>query len=140
MSKDAKRWELLAALLLLMVGFMLYLLFRPRTLLLFWLADLSGMAPWVDQWRQAMADCHLPSFVVVSLPGALWSASFVLTIDALLAGQPRRVQLLGASVIPLIGVASEMLQAFKLLPGEADWADAVCYAVPLLVYVVIKKL
>ena len=30
---------LLAALLLLMVGFMLYLLFRPRTLLLFRLAD-----------------------------------------------------------------------------------------------------
>ena len=127
------------SLLLLAMGGMLYLLFRPRTLMMFGLADGMGLGGVVDGWRMAAQSLQLPAFVVYSLPGGLWSASYVLLTDALLRGQPRRIRLTGICVIPLIGAASELLQGFKLLPGTFDLADVACYLLPLAAYIILTK-
>lgn len=128
------RLKLLSSFGLLLVGGLLYLLFRPRTLLLFCVADALGAASVVDGWRAAVADWHLPAFAVHNLPGGLWAVSYMLIVDALLAGRPWQARLAAVSVIPLAGAASELMQALHLLPGTPDVADAVCYLLPLAIY------
>lgn len=141
MSTRARRCEWALAVLLLVVGLALYLLYRPQTVLLYRLADALGAGTVVDGWRTMAGAWMLPDAVVNSLPGGLWAASYVLVIDSLLGGrQTWGVQLIGVSIIPLIGAASEAFQAVGLLPGTANWVDAVCYLIPLLVYVIIKNL
>jgi len=141
MSKRARRWERVVALVLLLLGLALYLLYRPQTLVLFRLTDALGASAVIDSWRAAAASWTLPSVVVFCLPGGLWAASYILVMDSLLCGrQMPAVQLMGVSVIPLIGIVSEALQAIHLLPGKADWVDVVCYGVPLLVYLMINAI
>lgn len=129
-----RRLQLLSAFVLLLAGGLLYLLFRPRTLLLFCVADALGATEAVDSWRAMVASWQLPVFVVHNLPGGLWAASYMLIADALMAGKPWRARLAAVSVIPLTGVASELLQTMHLLPGTPDMADAVCYLAPLFLY------
>lgn len=122
------------ALVLFLMGAVIYLLFRPRSLVGFTALDLMGLGPWADQMRQAAMGWSIPEFVVYCLPNGLWSTSYILLIDVLLATQSRRVRILVASIIPLLGAVSEVLQAFALCPGTFDVLDLCCYLVPFIFY------
>jgi hypothetical protein len=78
--------------------------------------------------------CELPDIMVYSLPAGLWSASYVIFVDTLIGDRPWLVRLLTASIIPLTGAASEVLQALGALQGTFDWADLLCYLLPLAVF------
>ena len=123
------------AIALLVAGAGIYLLFRPRVLIGFVVADRLGLGPMVDQWREAVSNCRLPEFVVYCLPNGLWAAAWVLVCDALFATFSRQSRLLWAAIIPAVGVASELLQGTHMLRGTFDWADLLCYAAPYALYV-----
>lgn len=61
------RLQMLIGLVMLLLGGMIYLLFRPTTLLLFHTLDMVGLMPLVTDWRTLAAACQ-PSEFVVSLP------------------------------------------------------------------------
>ena len=119
----------------LFIGALIYLLFRPRVLLGFLVADRLGLGPTVDHWREAVSDWQLPDFVVYCLPNGLWAAAWVLIANRLFRDRSRRTRLLWASVVPTMGVVSELMQGMGILPGTFDWLDLVCYAVPYMVYI-----
>ena len=119
---------------LLVVGAILYMLFRPRVLLGFVVADRMGLGPMVDRWREAVSSWQLPEFVVFCLPNGLWAAAWVLIADGLFRHHPRCTRLLWAAAIPTLGVASELMQGMGFLPGTFDWMDLLCYAVPFAIY------
>ena len=129
-----QRLKLSLGIVLLLVGGMTYLLFRPRTLLMFHVADYLGLSPVIDRIREGMTDAWLPEFIVYSLPGALWSAAYLLTVDCFLYGQSVRTRLVATSIIPLIGAASEVLQLTGMVPGTFDGWDLLCYLIPYLIY------
>ena len=118
--------------LTLTMGGLLYILFRPETLLIFHVIHKMGLSDSIEVWRNSAADMCLPEFVVFNLPAGLWATAYVLIINALFASQPRWQQLASASVIPLLGVLSEGLQVIGLVPGTADGLDALCYALAYL--------
>ena len=118
--------------ILLVVGGSIYLLQRTTSLLLFQVADWLGLMSPINSLRASVAEW--PEFFVFSLPGGLWAASYVLLADAVFAGQTRLTRLAWASLIPMIGLVSELLQAVGLCPGTADWQDALCYGVPYGAY------
>lgn len=130
-----RRVDFLLALVLTLVGGMTYLLFRPRTLLLFYVLDAIGLGGVVDRWRAAVPVVTEPEFLIYSLPDGLWVASYVLIIDGLFLSLPAATRLRWAAVIPVLGLVSEVLQLVGLVPGTFDWADLFCYGVPYLVYV-----
>jgi hypothetical protein len=135
-----QRLQILAGVILLVAGGLIYTLFRPTTLLGFRLTDAIGLSPLISNWRTALATQQPATFIVYCLPNGLWSAAFILIMDRLFAHQPLRHRLCWAAVIPGIGITAELLQAVGIVPGTFDWLDILCYAVPYLVYVGIIRL
>ncbi len=135
-----QRLQILAGVILLVAGGLIYTLFRPTTLLGFRLTDAIGLSPLINNWRTALATQQPAPFIVYCLPNGLWSAAFILIMDRLFAHQPQRQRLCWTAVIPGIGIAAELLQAVGIVPGTFDWLDILCYAVPYLVYVGIIRL
>lgn len=135
-----QRLQILAGVILLVAGGLIYTLFRPTTLLGFRLTDAIGLSPLINNWRTALATQQPAPFIVYCLPNGLWSAAFILIMDRLFAHQPLRHRLCWTAVIPGIGITAELLQAVGIVPGTFDWLDILCYAVPYLVYVGIIRL
>lgn len=125
----------LAAFGLLAAGGLIYLIYRPTTLLLFRIIDAAGLDGLVGQWRKAMQPSGLSDFTVYCLPNGLWAGAFVLAIHGAYANRPAATRLAWAAVIPAVGVISELLQVVGIVPGTPDWGDALCYAVPYLIYI-----
>ena len=125
--------KVISGILLLLGGGAIYLLQRSTQLLMFRLVDGLGLSETVGSLR--LSSGTWPEFIVYNLPGGLWAASYVLLADALFCRQALSVRLMWVSLVPLIGVGSEVLQMVGLCPGTADWLDAVCYGLPYLVYV-----
>ena len=123
--------------LLFVAGGALHVPFRPRALLLVVLADKFGLSPLLGTVRAAFTNVHLPEFVVFSLPAGLWSAAYVMLMHGLFDRECRQKRLLWASVIPLLGALSELMQGFRVLPGTFDVADLACYVAPYAAYVLI---
>ena len=126
--------KVILSIILVSIGGCIYLMQRTTGLLMFRIIDFLRLTDVVATLRAYAM--QWPEFVVFSLPGGLWSASYVLLADAVFAGQSNLIRLSWGSLIPMIGVVSELLQALGLCPGTADWQDAVCYGVPYMVYVV----
>lgn len=127
--------KLIGGIASLLTGATIYLLFRSKMLLVFKLLSRIGAEPWADRMRSYAADVTLPDVVVYSLPGGLWSLGYILIIDSLFGNQTRSTRIAWASVIPLLGVGSEVLQAIGLLPGVFDAWDLVFYALPFILFV-----
>ena len=128
-----QRLKLPLGMMLLLMGGMTYLLFRPQTLLMFHVTDALGLSAVINSMREGISS-QLPEFIIYSLPGALWAAAYILTIDSLMFRQSVMPRILVSGIIPVIGAVSELLQLIGLLPGTFDVADLLCYLVPYLLY------
>lgn len=125
----------ITALISFLTGAVIYLLFRPKTLLGFFVLKSIGLGEWTDQLRFHFADCVLPGFVVYCLPNGLWSLSYVLLIDDVMDTTPKG-KLLWASVIPIMGIVTELLQCIGWMKGTFDPMDLLCYGLPLVGYAI----
>ena len=128
-----QRLKLPLGMMLLLTGGMTYLLFRPQTLLMFHVTDALGLSAVINSMRKGISS-QLPEFIIYNLPGALWAAAYILTIDSLMFRQSVMPRILVSGIIPVIGAVSELLQLIGLLPGTFDVADLLCYLVPYLLY------
>ena len=126
--------KVILSIILVSIGGCIYLMQRTTGILMFRIIDFLGLTDAVAGLRNSIQ--QMPEFVVFNLPGGLWSASYVLLSDAVFAGQSKMMRLAWGSLIPMIGLVSELLQAVALCPGTADWLDAVCYGVPYILYAV----
>lgn len=128
-----QRLKLPLGMMLLLMGGMTYLLFRPQTLLMFHVTDAIGLSAAINSMREGISS-QLPEFIIYNLPGALWAAAYILTIDSLMFRQSVMPRILVSGIIPVIGAVSELLQLIGLLPGTFDVADMLCYLIPYLLY------
>lgn len=119
---------------LLMFGGMIYLLFRSRQTLLLKIADATPLSHTLTDIRDAVATCQPSEWVVYSLPGALWAGAYVLIIHSLMHSLGPATRWRWASVIPLLGVFSELGQAAGIVPGTFDMLDLAGYLLPLVIY------
>lgn len=119
---------------LLFVGGMIYLIFRSRNILLNYLLSCLGLDPLLDGVREWGQSFVLPHWIVYSLPAGLWSISYVLIVHTFSVNHSFRTRLAFTSLMPCLGVVSELLQMVGLVPGVFDCQDVLCYAVPYLLY------
>ena len=102
-----KDW--LVALLLILTGGMIYVLYRPENLLLFRVTDSLGITPLIDILRSNSSRVMLPSFIVNSLPAGLWTASYLLMMYITTKFQTRRIRLMLALPLPISAIALEFM-------------------------------
>lgn len=129
------RLQIVLATVSLLAGMMIYLLFRSREYLGFVVLDALGLKSAVDVIRSWVEGVAVPDFVSYCLPDGLWTVSYILFSDYCNRNEPLRTRLIYASVIPLLGCVSELLQLATILPGVFDIRDLVCYILPLLTYI-----
>ncbi len=115
----------LVAFLLILMGGAIYLCYRPLSLRMFRWAHLTDSTQWLTSLRETVPS-SLPDWVVFALPDGLWACSYTIFIGILWNFSfPKCLPF--ALIIPLIGVASELLQKISLLPGVYDVADLISY-------------
>jgi len=118
----------------LLCGCAIYLLFRSKTLNIYhWCATL-GFSSAIDTLRLWVQNCNVPNFVRFCLPDGLYSAAYILLIDAIWHKDRGIIKNIIVLLVPLVTISSELLQLFGIVRGTFDIYDLVCYSFPLLVY------
>ena len=70
---------------LLGLGGSLYLLFRPKTLLMFKWVDSLGLSEYLDLLRDMVSDITLNHITLYSLPDGLWLASYIIVVNTIVS-------------------------------------------------------
>lgn len=126
----------LSGLICLILGGFIYLLYRPTTLILFkWLRSLGFDN--FDNVRNIMeGKFPLSDYFIYCFPDGLWTISYILIILSIWC-KFDVTQLLFCSIIPAIGVLSEIGQKFHYISGVFDYRDLLTYLTPYLLYILI---
>ena len=133
-SSVSKRLEIIVAVCSFLAGVTIYLLWRDQHLLIHRVIHTCGLQPSLDVLRSFVLDIQLPEWIRFALPDGLWSLSYILIIDALVKRDYR-----WTSVIPAIGVISELMQLVGWMPGTYDTIDLLAYFIPYLLYICLIK-
>lgn len=132
-KREVAEWGLAAVLVSL--GGIIYLLYRPKNLLMFSIVEHLGVMPFLDNCRDSGKSLVLPCFVINSLPAGLWTASYLLGMYLTTKYQSRKIRLMLALPLPVLAIALEFMQLVGWCPGTFDVYDLICYIVPLVVFV-----
>lgn len=121
----------ITASVLLTIGGLVYICYRPLRLLMFRWAHISQDTHWLMSVRHSIP-ADLPAWFVYALPDGLWACSYTIIVGTIWNFEISRcLELL--ILIPMAGVISELLQACGLLPGIFDWSDMTAYIFGMLV-------
>ena len=124
------------AVLMLLCGCGIYLLFRSKSLNIYrWCASL-GISDEIDFLRYAVNDWSLSEFIKFSLPDGLYCAAYILIMDSIWNKECGWIKYAVILFLPLFTIGSEILQFFGLVKGTFDIYDLLCYSIPPLVYII----
>lgn len=121
--------------LMILLGGLIYILYRPENILLFKVADRLGITPLIDIARSNASLLQLPSFIVYSLPAGLWTASYLMMMHVSTKTYTKKVRLMLSLPLPLSALVLEIMQLVGWCPGTFDIYDLICYIIPLIVFV-----
>lgn len=126
--------KVLLAVSFLVSGCLIYLLLRSKTLCIYhWFCAL-GASDSIGYARSFVQGWRIPEFIRFSLPDGLYSAAYILLIDAIWNDDRQILKYYVLSVVPIITIISEIMQYFGLVRGTFDIADLLCYSIPPLLY------
>lgn len=132
------KFELISATLMLMCGCCIYLFFRSKSLNLYNWCSVMGFSDSIDSVRYIVQKWDIPFFIKFCLPDGLYSAAYILIIDAIWHKENGITKYLVISIIPIVGICSEILQYTGSVKGTFDSNDLFCYAIPPCIYTVVK--
>lgn len=109
----------------LILGGLIYILWRSPTLLMFHWFEAAGLSSYIEAARGVSKGlaAFLPVWVLYSLPDAAWTAAGVLLFAAIWSGSQHRVRHLWVFLTPTLAIAGEFAQFFHIIPGTFDFAD-----------------
>jgi len=128
-------WQYIQAGTLLGVGCLIYLLYRPHSLLMFRVTDKLGLTAYIDSLREGVSHILLPSFVINSLPAGLWTASYLMIMYGNTRFHSRKIRLMLALPLPISAIVLEFMQLIGWCPGTFDLYDLICYVIPLIIFI-----
>ncbi len=124
------------AIILLIVGGLVYLAFRSLSLTMFgWLESL-GLMGTISDFRMMFSSMHPSSFVLYNLPDLLWIISYLLFVNGLITKNDRAIYLFWVLFLPILAIGHEILQGLGLMSGSFDIIDLLCYIVPTTINLV----
>lgn len=124
--------------MILLLGGLIYVIYRDRSLLMFNWFDAIGIGNAVNWLRSLFQGERIYGWVKYSLPDGLWVFSYMFIVDAIWDGQKNAISITFLWGLPIVAVFSELLQYFGLLPGVFDWMDVVSYMLAIIMFLIIK--
>ena len=138
--KTMTKCEGILGVIFLACGCVIYLLFRSKTLYIYQWCAVLGLSDSIDMLRSGVQNWNVSEFVRFSLPDGLYCAAYMLIIDAIWYKDHGIVKCIIISLVPFVTISSEVLQYFGLVKGTFDMYDLICYVLPPIIYMTIKRL
>lgn len=126
--------KVLLAVLFLVYGCLIYLLFRNRSLNIYQWCIALGVSDLIEYARNLVQGWTVSDFIKYSLPDGLYCAAYILIVDSIWQEEKLAIKLFILFVVPIITICSEILQYYGLIRGTFDAVDLYCYSTPPLVY------
>ncbi len=137
-----KTYILLSALLI-SIGELVYILYRPLTLYMFKPLEQMGLLDDVRTLRSA----HwlppietVPEWVVYSLPDGMWLLSYMFAMEFIWNNDSKHIRLFFVWTMPVAIIAHEFCQLMGLASGTWDILDLTSYSIAIIIYLLTKKL
>ena len=131
--------QLSFAVLMLLCGSGIYLLFRSKSLYIYkWCATI-GLSDTINSLRFAVSDWDVSEFIKFSIPDGLYCAAYILIIDAIWHKETEWMKYAIIFFVPFVTISSEVLQYFGIVRGTFDYRDLVCYAMPPMTYLYYRR-
>ena len=130
--------EIILGMTFLAYGCTIYLLFRTKNLNIYQWCSAIELTDIVDNLRLIVEVWKISDFTRYSLPDGLYNAAYILIVDAIWHDDNRLIKFIIISFVPFVSISSEVLQFFGLVKGTFDTYDLMCYAIPPLLYLLIK--
>jgi len=124
---EQRRRYALSSILWLISGSMIYVCFRPESLLMFHWSKAVGISNEIHLIRDAAGPFGrvFPTWANHSLPYAMWVFSNMLAQRSIWYRSEALVSYFWILAAPAIAILSEVAQALKMIPGTFDWIDLV---------------
>lgn len=132
--------ECTVAVILFTIGGLIYVIYRPDSLLMFSWFRWLGLEATVNTLRTAYGDISIYSWVKYSLPAGLWLLSYMLVVDAIWQKSRIPIYYFFIGILPAISILWELFQLLELMPGRFDMIDLLSYIIAILIFVMIKYL
>jgi len=126
--------QVFLAVLMLLAGSGIYLLFRSKTLYIYKWCAVLGFSESLSNLRCAVSGWNVSEFVKFNLPDGLYCAAYILIMDAIWYKESGWMKYFIVFLVPFVTISSEALQYFGVVRGTFDYSDLVCYAIPPLTY------
>ena len=124
-----KKQLIFGSFLTLLVGGMIYILFRTSSLKMFSWYKTIGLGELTNDLRKMtfqFAD-KIPEWILFSLPDGLWIFSYVSLMLFIWRNSVSIKNIFWISIIPILAIGSELGQLFGLVIGTFDIADLILY-------------
>lgn len=140
-ERTMRAYKIFISLFTFLIGGLIYLLFRSKTLLMFRWCEFFGIDSALDDLRRNYTySIDLDNWVKFSLPDGLWLFSYLLLMDILWENNNSCKRHFWISALPLIAICSEIMQYEELLQGTFDIIDLYCYLSAIFIFIITKKL
>lgn len=131
--------RLLTSIVLIVIGGMIYVVYRPLHLVMFeWFHEL-GLDSFIHYLRFLCKDIELNPFIVYNIPASLWLLSYFFIIDFIWNGIMGWQYKLFIFFMALIAMASEILQSLSIISGTFDYLDLLSYILSIISFYLYKK-
>ena len=128
-------------LLPIVIGGLIYILFRSDKLLMFHWFKTIGLGQPVKFLRNidSIKNNIIPNWIKYSLPDGLWVFSYVSLMLLIWDNKISKPTGVWIFIVPVIAIMSEFGQLFKLVPGTFDLIDLAVYLFSTLLPIVLFK-
>lgn len=138
-SKSTKPIIFVLAIILLLWGTAIYVLYRPLNLYLFKLFELTNTLTTIEQLRSSFVDINIPDWVIYNLPDGLWLLSYMLIID-MIWNSEEILKTVFLWIVPVMIACHEFLQLLGVVRGTWDVLDLLSYFLAICMYLLIKNI
>ncbi len=133
---------LLGHLFSLVIGGLIYVLFRDSSLIMFGWIDKLGGSSLIENIQASTLPIgkSFPAWLVYSLPDGLWLFSYVCLMLYLWRKSLTRIGLIWVFLLPVLAICHELAQLTNLMIGTFDPIDLLFYGLAtILPFVFFKK-
>ena len=124
----------------LLLGGLIYILFRQDTLKMFSWFDNINVSSAISELRLCTVPLsgHFPNWFLYSLPDGLWLFSYLSVLLAVWDNVISKHNIHWLLLVPMVAIFSEIGQLFEIVPGTFDIFDLIFYllgtVLPILIF------